>query len=348
MIQFDVTNPEGHWVRRPHRQPGRCARGSTPRRRRSCASTTQTWSPSAATRRTCETSSSAASSAWTATCGPAHKLGIPERPRLTTETPATVTNTTKEAVNTMARRVNVIGVGMTKFAKPGASEDYHVMASKAARAALEDAKIPYEAIEQAYAGLRLRRQHVRAARRLRGRPHRHPRLQREQQLLDGLDGAHAREAGDRGRAGRVRARARLREDGEGRARLQVRPTARTRWPSTRKVMIDGAGLRAGAAHGADVRRRGPRVPLEVRHQAARPSPRSARRRASTPSNNPLRALQPAPLGRGGPRERGSLRPAHALPVLPAHVRRRGGDRLLGRVREEARAREPGVDRGARR
>src|ERR1700728_1273733 len=53
---------------------------------------------------------------------------------------------------TMGRRVNVIGVGMTKFAKPGASEDYHVMASKAARAALEDAKIPYEQVEQAYAG----------------------------------------------------------------------------------------------------------------------------------------------------------------------------------------------------
>ena len=52
----------------------------------------------------------------------------------------------------MSRRVNVIGVGMTKFAKPGASEDYHVMASKAARLALEDAKVPYEQIEQAYAG----------------------------------------------------------------------------------------------------------------------------------------------------------------------------------------------------
>ncbi len=52
----------------------------------------------------------------------------------------------------MGRRVNVIGVGMTKFAKPGQSEDYHVMASKAARAALQDAKIPYEAVEQAYAG----------------------------------------------------------------------------------------------------------------------------------------------------------------------------------------------------
>jgi acetyl-CoA acetyltransferase len=41
---------------------------------------------------------------------------------------------------------------MTKFAKPGQSEDYHVMASKAARVALEDAKIPYEAVEHVYAG----------------------------------------------------------------------------------------------------------------------------------------------------------------------------------------------------
>jgi sterol carrier protein 2 len=52
----------------------------------------------------------------------------------------------------MARRVNVIGVGMTKFAKPGQSEDYHVMASKAAHIALGDAKIPYDAVEQVYAG----------------------------------------------------------------------------------------------------------------------------------------------------------------------------------------------------
>jgi acetyl-CoA acetyltransferase len=52
----------------------------------------------------------------------------------------------------MGRRVNVIGVGMTKFAKPGQSDDYHVMAANAARAALTDAAIPYEAVQQAYAG----------------------------------------------------------------------------------------------------------------------------------------------------------------------------------------------------
>src|SRR6185436_19557468 len=52
----------------------------------------------------------------------------------------------------MGRRVNVIGVGMTKFAKPGASEDYNVMATKAAKAALEDASVDYKDVEQAFAG----------------------------------------------------------------------------------------------------------------------------------------------------------------------------------------------------
>jgi sterol carrier protein 2 len=52
----------------------------------------------------------------------------------------------------MTRRVNVIGVGMVPFAKPGASDDYNVMASGAARTALEDAKVDYGDVEQAYAG----------------------------------------------------------------------------------------------------------------------------------------------------------------------------------------------------
>jgi acetyl-CoA acetyltransferase len=52
----------------------------------------------------------------------------------------------------MGRRVNVIGVGMTKFQKPGASDEYNVMAAKAARAALEDAKVDYKEIQSAYVG----------------------------------------------------------------------------------------------------------------------------------------------------------------------------------------------------
>lgn len=52
----------------------------------------------------------------------------------------------------MKRRVNVIGVGMTKFAKPGSSPDYHEMAREAGLNALKDAGIPYTDIEQAFAG----------------------------------------------------------------------------------------------------------------------------------------------------------------------------------------------------
>src|SRR5690606_13214841 len=52
----------------------------------------------------------------------------------------------------MKRRVNVIGVGMTKFAKPGASDDYHVMAAEAGRKALADAGIPFNEVEQAFCG----------------------------------------------------------------------------------------------------------------------------------------------------------------------------------------------------
>ncbi len=52
----------------------------------------------------------------------------------------------------MKRRVNVIGVGMTKFCKPGQSPEYYEMAAAAGRAALADAGISYEDIEQVFAG----------------------------------------------------------------------------------------------------------------------------------------------------------------------------------------------------
>lgn len=52
----------------------------------------------------------------------------------------------------MTRRVNVLGVGMVKFQKPGASDDYNVMAAGAIRSALKDAQVEFSAIEQAYAG----------------------------------------------------------------------------------------------------------------------------------------------------------------------------------------------------
>ncbi|MFO1315005.1 MAG: lipid-transfer protein [Burkholderiales bacterium] len=52
----------------------------------------------------------------------------------------------------MSRNVFVAGVGMIPFAKPGASAPYPAMAAAATRAALEDARVPYAAVEQAYAG----------------------------------------------------------------------------------------------------------------------------------------------------------------------------------------------------
>ncbi|PCC68417.1 Acetyl-CoA acetyltransferase [Nannocystis exedens] len=52
----------------------------------------------------------------------------------------------------MSNKVNVIGVGMVKFAKPGASDDYHVMAANAARTALQDAGVDYKDVDQAFAG----------------------------------------------------------------------------------------------------------------------------------------------------------------------------------------------------
>lgn len=52
----------------------------------------------------------------------------------------------------MSGKVCVTGVGMIPFAKPGASDPYHVMGAAAARAALADAGIGYDNIQQAYAG----------------------------------------------------------------------------------------------------------------------------------------------------------------------------------------------------
>jgi acetyl-CoA acetyltransferase len=52
----------------------------------------------------------------------------------------------------MSRDVLVAGVGMIPFTKPGANEPYPQMAAKATRAALADAGIGYELLQQAYVG----------------------------------------------------------------------------------------------------------------------------------------------------------------------------------------------------
>jgi len=50
------------------------------------------------------------------------------------------------------RAVHVVGVGMIPFTKPGASESYNLMGAKAAKLALDDAGVPYDAVQQAYVG----------------------------------------------------------------------------------------------------------------------------------------------------------------------------------------------------
>src|SRR6476620_31665 len=52
----------------------------------------------------------------------------------------------------MSRDVFVAGVGMIPFTKPGANEPYPKMAAKAAHAALGDAALGYEQVQQAYVG----------------------------------------------------------------------------------------------------------------------------------------------------------------------------------------------------
>ncbi len=53
----------------------------------------------------------------------------------------------------MSKKVYVIGVGMTKFEKPGSRDwDYPDMAREAGTKALEDAGIPFDAVEQAAVG----------------------------------------------------------------------------------------------------------------------------------------------------------------------------------------------------
>ncbi|MFJ4291840.1 lipid-transfer protein [Cupriavidus sp. NPDC089707] len=52
----------------------------------------------------------------------------------------------------MTSSVIVAGVGMIPFTKPGACEPYPAMAAKAIRAALGNAKLDYDKVQQAYAG----------------------------------------------------------------------------------------------------------------------------------------------------------------------------------------------------
>lgn len=52
----------------------------------------------------------------------------------------------------MSRKVHVAGVGMVPFTKPGASEPYPLLGAAAIKAALADAGVDYQSVDQVYAG----------------------------------------------------------------------------------------------------------------------------------------------------------------------------------------------------
>lgn len=52
--------------------------------------------------------------------------------------------------SSVSANVQVVGVGMIPFGKPGRTDSYDVMGEQAARAALQDAGIAYELVQQAY------------------------------------------------------------------------------------------------------------------------------------------------------------------------------------------------------
>ncbi len=210
------------------------------------------------------------------------------------------------------------------------------MAAKAAHAALERREDPLRGGRAGVRRLRLRRQHVRAARGLRGWAHGHPRLQREQQLLDRIDRADARQAGRRGRHRRVRARRRASRRWRRARSGRSTTTARAPSPSTRRRCSTCRASR---------RRRRPRRCSAARAAStagstapsARPSRRSARRRASTPSNNPYALFNTRLSVEEVMASEEVFDPLTRYQCCPPDVRRRRGDRLLGRLRARSTA-----------
>ena len=114
----------------------------------------------------------------------------------------------------MTEKVYVVGVGMTKFEKPGRREnwDYPDMARESGTNALADAGIDFSEVEQGFVGY-VYGESTSGQRALYELGlSRNPDRQREQQLLDGVDRAvHGRAGHPRG-SGRLHDRAGLREN----------------------------------------------------------------------------------------------------------------------------------------
>ena len=234
----------------------------------------------------------------------------------------------------------VVGVGMTKFEKPGRREgwDYPQMAKESGTKALDGRGHRLRRGRAGLRRLRLRRLDVGPARALRARHDRHPDRQRQQQLLDRIDGALPGRTVDPRRTGRLRDRARLREDA---ARLAGRRRRRPRAAAGQPRQGAGRDRRVRVPGGAvDVRRGRPRA-----HEAVRHHRRALREdRLQEPQalgQQPVRAVPGRVHPRRHPRRADDLRPADQAAVLADLGRLGRGDPGQRGLRRQARPGRPG-------
>ena len=247
----------------------------------------------------------------------------------------------------MSNKVVVAGVGMIPFSKPGANDDYATMGARAARAALADARIDYALIGQAYAGYVFGDSACGQAAiygvGLTGIPDR----QCQQQRRDRVDGALPCPSGRGERCSRVRDCARLRADGTGRAERCLHGPSGT--DGALRQDDDGRPgyRRSGTARGAAFRRRGTRVHERVRHQAGNLRP-DLREGAPACRQQSVRGVPHSAHARRSDGFAGGVRSAHAPAMLPADLRRRSGDPVLGGLCPQAWPRYASRDRARNR
>ena len=240
----------------------------------------------------------------------------------------------------MGRKVFVIGVGMTKFEKPGGKDwDYPDMAKEAGTNALDRRGHRLRRDRTGRGGLLLRRLHRRATRAVRDRRERRAGRQRQQQLRDGFERAVPREALHRRWPRGLHARARVREDGEGFPRHQVHGPCDADAADVRGHERE-ARLHPGSARTTDVRQRGSGVHGALRREGGE---LRSDRGEEPPAfgEQPVLAVPRHLHPRRDPRVADGARAAHQVAVLPDVGRLCRSDPRERGLRSFARARGPG-------
>ena len=177
-------------------------------------------------------------------------------------------------------KVYVAGVGMIPFRKPGDSLPYHEMGAVGDTPGTRRRRARVRSDSTGVRRLRVRRFDFRPARRVRGRHDRHSGGQRQQQLLDRIDGIVSRPPGGRERRRRMRARRRLRADAAGGAHHALeRPAQHLR--AFRSSLRRAGGRQGASARDPLLRRRRAGSTCNATAPSSRPSPRCAPRRAGT-------------------------------------------------------------------